>query len=144
MKISRVESDNATQKGMKLGAAAGFAGRIAYVAKKEGKDIFVNAGKEAVANGLKAKTGVLVKTGMIGAIAAAFAFGGAVIGAIVGKLIDNHNEKKQKQILIEKAFIDALNEVQTNETEKTDEIKENGEYDEAGEAEGLDISENIN
>ena len=118
MNVSKVDSGSATQKGKTIGTIAGLGGRLAYVAKKEGKDIFVNAGKEAVEKGLSSKLGVAVKAGAVGLVAAGFALGGRLIGAAIGKLIDNHNAKKQKEIILNELMAESLKDI---ETPKTDE-----------------------
>ena len=60
--------------------------------------------REAVEKGLSSKVGVAVKAGSIGLIAAGFAVGGRIIGGLIGKAIDKHNEKKQSKELLEKAI----------------------------------------
>ena len=92
--INTVQSHKAEKTGRKVGLLAGFAGRTAYVVKKEGKDIFASASKKAVENGLKPIVGKAVKLGTIGLIASAFALGGAIIGGAIGRIIDKHNAKK--------------------------------------------------
>ncbi len=122
MNVSKIESGSATQKGKKIGTIAGFGARLAYVAKKEGKDIFVNAGKEAVEKGLSSKVGVAVKAGIVGAIAAGFALGGRLIGGAIGKLIDKHNAKKQNEVLLKDAVAKALKDAKTIKVNELDNI----------------------
>ena len=104
MKVTPVSENKTTKTCKNIGTSAGFTGYVANVAIKEGKDIFAKAGREAVEKGLSSKVGVAVKAGSIGLIAAGFAVGGRIIGGLIGKAIDKHNEKKQSKELLEKAI----------------------------------------
>ncbi len=100
MKTNSIGSINASQKGTAVGKAAGFCAGSAYIIKNR-KDIFEkgigtgikqleNAGKTISKNKATAIAGG-VGVLFIGAATAA----GALIGKGIGKLVDNHNKKKE-------------------------------------------------
>lgn len=114
MKVTPVSENKATKTCKNIGTAAGFVGYIANVAKKEGKDVFAKAGREAVEKGLNSRAGVAIKAGSIGLIAAGFAVGGRIIGGLIGKAINKHNKKK-----IDDKLAKVIQEIVNDEKVKT-------------------------
>lgn len=101
MKVSSI-NNNHSNIGKNVGTVAGFAGYIANVAKKEGKDVFKKAGDTV----LTSKADIAVKAGSIGVVALGCALVGRLVGSFVDKLIDKHNEKNFFEITLKDAIKD--------------------------------------
>lgn len=80
-----------------IGTAAGFAGYTLNVLKKEGKDVFSSAAKEAVENKLNPKFGVAVKVASIVFLSSVCAIGGRIIGSFIDKAIDKYKAHKAEK-----------------------------------------------
>lgn len=99
MNVSSVDNKNhsAAKTGKRLGTVAGFVGYPLNILRKEGKDTFKSAAKEAVEQGLNPKAGIAVKAASIAVVALGVAGAGRIIGGLVGKVIDKISAKKAEK-----------------------------------------------
>ena len=94
MAISALSTTTATQNGKKIGTAIGLGTGAAYI-MKNGKDLFLQSGKEAAEVLGNKNKGIAIAVAVSTGIIAGLGIVGRLVGSVIGKVIDKKNSTQQ-------------------------------------------------
>lgn len=121
MNITPINSTNSTQKGKKIGTAAGFGIGTAF-AIKNAKDTFIKATAQA-ANKVGGKAaGYAIASGVCALAIGATTLAGRAIGSLVDKITQKSSEKTLKKVIAQTVEYGVKNSDTPIKTHSIDEL----------------------